>query len=417
MSDGTGTVVPDGIDLLDAAAFAGGQPHAQLRWLREHAPVAWHPEADGTGFWAVTRYDDVRAVSRDPETFSSHRGGVMVADADEASLAATRNMMLYMDPPEHTRYRRLVAPVFKRPAVRAWLDRIGDLAVEIVDGVCEAGACDLVADVAGEMPSALISQIMGIPRADGRRLHHLTETMHAAPGAVDATTRADAAAEMIGYALEVARAKRATPGDDLASLLLATEIDGDHLSDEEFCWFFLLLINAGGDTTRNLLGTGAHVLFEHPAELERFRADPRGLADSAVEELLRYVSPVVHMRRTATRTTQLGDQRIAAGDKVVVFYGSANRDERVFAEPDRLDLGRDPNPHVAFGGGGPHFCLGAHFARVEARATLVELLTRLPDIEPDGEPRWLDSTFIYGAASLPVRYTPTRPTVARAGAR
>ena len=394
------------IDLVSPASFDGGQPHEQFRWLREHDPVHWHEEPDGAGFWAVTRYHDLKEVGRDPGTYSSYVGGPMISDTDEEALAAPRKMMLYMDPPEHTRYRKLVSSAFTPRNVARWTQRIDALATDIVDRVCEQGACDLVTDLAGEMPSALIAELMGIPRDDGRRLYVLTERMHASPDAIDDDARLTAAMEMLTYAQEVATTKRRTPTDDLASMLAGARVDGDELTDEEFCWFFLLLINAGGDTTRNLLGGGAQVLFEEPEQRAWLQADLHGRVDTAVEELLRVVSPVVHMRRTATRDTALGGRSIHAGDKVVMFYGSANRDETVFDDPDRVDLGRDPNPHVAFGGGGPHYCLGAHFARVETRAMLIEVLSRLPDLEPDGEPEWLVSNFICGPTHLPVRFTP-----------
>jgi cytochrome P450 len=394
------------IDLASPASFDGGQPHEQFRWLREHDPVHWHEEPDGAGFWAVTRYHDVKEVGRDPKTYSSYAGGPMIADSDDEALAAPRKMMLYMDPPEHTRYRKLVSSAFTPRNVARWTQRIDALATDIVDQVCEQGACDLVTDLAGEMPSALIAELMGIPRDDGRRLYVLTERMHASPDTVDDDARLTAAIEMLTYAQEVATTKRRTPTDDLASVLAGAQVDGDELTDEEFCWFFLLLINAGGDTTRNLLGGGAQVLFDNPEQRAWLQADLSGRVDTAVEELLRVVSPVVHMRRTATRDTVLGERAVSAGEKVVMFYGSANRDEAVFADPDRVDLRRDPNPHVAFGGGGPHYCLGAHFARVETRAMLVELLGRLPDLEPDGEVEWLESNFICGPTHLPVRFTP-----------
>ena len=395
------------IDLASPVSFDGGQPHEQFRWLREHDPVHWHEEPGGAGFWAVTRYHDVKEVGRDPETYSSYAGGIMLPDADEEALAAPRQMMLYMDPPEHTRYRKLVSSAFTPRNVARWTQRIDALATDIVDQVCEQGHCDLATDLAGEMPSALIAELMGIPRDDGRQLYVLTERIHAAPEALEEGARIEAAAEMLTYAADVAAAKRRSPTDDLASLLAGARVDGEGLTDEEFCWFFLLLINAGGDTTRNLLGGGAQVLFDHPQQRAWLQADLHGRVDTAVEELLRVVSPVVHMRRTATRDTVLGERSIHAGDKVVMFYGSANRDESVFDDPDRVDLGRDPNPHVAFGGGGPHYCLGAHFARVETRAMLVEVLSRLPDLEPDGAPQWLASNFICGPTHLPVRFTPT----------
>jgi cytochrome P450 len=212
--------------------------------------------------------------------------------------------------------------------------------------------------------------------------------------------------EMLGYAQQVADDKRAKPGDDIASALVQAELDGDRLTDAEFQWFFLLLVNAGGDTTRNLLAAGMQVLFDRPDERARLMADIDGLLATAIEEMLRFTSPVVHFRRTAMHDTTIRDQHIGEGDKLVVFYGSANRDEDVFAEPDRFDVGRNPNPHMAFGGGGPHLCLGMHVARIEVAAMLREMLTRLPDMAPAGEPQTLASNFIAGVRTMPVRFSP-----------
>jgi len=396
------------IDLSDPASFAAGQPHDQYRWLRERDPVYWHPERDGSGFWAVMRYNDVVAVGRDAETFSSFKGGIQLADASEAELAGSRLMMLFKDPPEHTRYRLLVSRGFTPRSAARLTPRIHELAAQIIDRVIERGECDLVADIAGELPSFVIAELMGIPRDDGRRLYELTEIMHSADPTLTPAQRYGAIAEMLTYAAGVARAKRARPGDDLASVLVAAEVEGERLSEDEFNYFFLLLVNAGGDTTRNLVAGGMAALFDHPAERARLQTDLDGLLPTAVDELLRYCSPVVHMRRTATRETTLGGKRIAPGDKVVMFYGSANRDAAVFPAPDRLDVGRTPNEHVAFGGGGPHFCIGAHLARIEIAAMLRAIFTRLPDITPAGPVEWLPSVFISGPRRLPVRFTPGR---------
>lgn len=396
------------IDLSDPASFAAGQPHDQYRWLRERDPVYRHPERDGAGFWAVMRYDDVVAVGRDAATYSSYKGGISLGDMAEGELAGARLMMLFKDPPEHTRYRLLVSRGFTPRSAARLAPRIKELAAQIVDRVIERGECDLVADIAGELPSFVIAELMGIPLDDGRRLYELTEIMHSADPALTPAQRFGATVEMLDYAAGVARAKRARPGDDLASVLVAAEVEGERLSEDEFNYFFLLLVNAGGDTTRNLVAGGMAALFDHPTERRRLQTDLDGLLPTAVDELLRFCSPVVHMRRTATRDTTLGGKRIAAGDKVVMFYGSANRDAAVFPEPDRLDVGRAPNEHVAFGGGGPHFCIGAHVARIEIAAMLREIFTRLPDIAPVGPVEWLPSIFISGPRRLPVRFTPGR---------
>jgi cytochrome P450 len=286
-------------------------------------------------------------------------------------------------------------------------NRIDALAREIVEDVSGKGECDLVADVAGRLPSGLIAEMMGIPRSDGERLYELTEIMHTTdPSVASQERQLEAVAEMLMYADSVAREKRSRPSDDIASTLVQAEMGGDSLTDSEFQWFFLLLVNAGGDTTRNLVASGVQLLFEHPDQRARLQSDPDGLIPTAVEEMLRYTSPVSHFRRTAMADTVIRGEHIAAGDKVVIFYGSANRDDEVFDEPDLFDVGRDPNPHLAFGGGGAHLCLGMHVARVEIASLLRELLVRLPDLSPAGEPQRLASSFIVGYHSMPVKFTP-----------
>jgi cytochrome P450 len=395
------------IDLVSASSYADGHPWEQYAWLRANDPVHWHPEDDGPGFWAITKYDDIRDISRRPKVFSSYQRGVGMAEPDEANLAAQRLMMLTMDPPEHDRFKLLVSRGFTKSSAANLTDRIGELARDIVDEVAGRGECDLVHDVAGRLPSALIAELVGVPRSDGERLYELTEIMHTSDPLV-APPEAKAAAfdEMLAYALTVAEEKRRSPGDDIASVLVQAEVDGERLTDGEFQWFFLLLVNAGGDTTRNLLASGIQLLFDHPDQRARLMADLDGLLPTAAEEMLRYTSPVVHFRRTATEATVVRGQEIAARDKLVIFYGSGNRDEDVFADPDVFDVARQPNPHMAFGGGGPHLCLGIHVARIEIIAMLRELLGRLPDLTPAGEPERLASNFIAGVRTMPVTFTP-----------
>ncbi len=398
------------VDLLDPASFAAGQPHGAFRWLRAHDPVHWHTEPGGRGFFAVTRYEDVRTVGRDSATFSSHPT-ILIPDPLPGTGMdfGNQQMMLMMDPPRHTCFRRLVSREFSPRAALGLQPRIETLAARIVDAVAPRGECDFVSDVAGELPSYVIAELIGIPLDDGRELYRLTETIHAAPESLPPGAGAGAALEMLRYAHEVAESKRKTPGDDLATKLLAAEVDGRRLDPIEFNLFFMLLVDAGGDTTRNLVAGGMQALFEHPDERRRLARDPEALLPTAVEELLRWVSPVVYMRRTATRDTELGGRAIGAGDKVVMYYGAANRDERAFEAAERLDVGRTPNHHVAFGGGGAHFCLGAHVARIEIVAMLREVLARLPDLEPAGPVEWQASTFISGPKRMPVRFTPSAP--------
>ena len=393
------------IDLLSVASFAHGQPHDQFRWLRANAPVYRHPEPNGPGFWAVTRYEDVCTVSRDPKTYSSYAGGIAIEDMNAEGLAASRNMMLFMDPPQHTRYRALVSQQFIPRSARAMKPRIEELARKIIDRVIDRGECDLVSQIAGELPSYVIADLMGIPLEDGRLLYEWTEKMHSSSEAVPPFEKQSASMQMLNYALGIAEVKRKNPGDDLATRILNSEIDGDRLTPAEYAFFFLLLINAGGDTTRNLLAGGMLALFENPDQRRKLQADLEGLLPLAVDEMLRYVSHVIYMRRTALCDTELGGTKIREGDKLAIYYGSANRDEKVFSDPDKFDVARTPNDHVAFGGGGTHFCIGAHIARIEIQVMLREILTRLPDIEAAGQAEWLPSNFISGPRYLPVRFS------------
>lgn len=395
------------IDLLSVQHFAGSQPHDQFAWLRAHEPVHRHAEPHGPGFWAVTRYEDVRAIGRDHERFTSSPTIMLEGPAGSAAQQNDEHtMMLTADPPLHTRMRRLVSRSFTPRAAEALRPKIAQLAARIVDQVVERGECDLVNDLAGEMPSFVIADVLGIPLEDGRALYHHTETLHASLEVVGKEAKRDAQREMFAYSKRVFAEKRAQPADDLGSLLANASVDGRSHDETDFYLWFLLLVDAGGDTTRNLLGAGMHALFQHPDQLERLRSEYTSLMPTAVEELLRWVSPVIYMRRTALRDTVLADTRIAAGDKVVMYYGSANRDPACVPDPDRLDLGRAINPHVAFGGGGPHFCLGAHLARIEISVLLGEMLRRLPDLEPAGEATWMPSNFIFGPTSLPVCFRP-----------
>jgi len=285
----------------------------------------------------------VKVVGRHQATFSSSPT-IMVANATAGPLDGEHDIMLMADPPAHTQYRKLLYARFTPRAVRSLRARVEDLAARIVDAVAERGECDLVTDLAGEMPSFVIADLLGLPLEDGRRLYGLTETLHAAPGARTPDAVAAAMVEMFEYGSGVAEAKRKHPGDDLSSLLVASEIRGRPLDDVDFNLFFILLVDAGGDTTRNLVGGGMLALFEHPDQKARLQDDLDGLLPVAIEEMLRWVSPVVYMRRTAVVDTMVGGQEIPAGDKVVMYYGAANRDEAAFANADRFDIARRPAP-------------------------------------------------------------------------
>ncbi len=396
-------MTPLKIDLLSPQSFAAGQPHNQFDWLRENAPVRWHDEPGGKGFWSVTRYEDVWAVDRDFQAFSSEPT-IMIADpAEESAAFGPYKMMLMMDPPEHTGFRKLIRSEFTLPEAKMRGERIQALARQIVDAVIDKGECDFVEQVAGEMPSFVIAELMGLPLEDGRELYKLTEVIHTAPEAQAPGAGAQAVFKMFEYGSKVMAEKRARPGDDLASRLLAAEVDGRRLEDMEFLLFFLLLVDAGGDTTRNLLAAGLLALMENPDQLAWLKADLDNRLAPAQEELLRYCSPVIYMRRTAKRDIELGGQQIREGDKVVMYFGSANRDPAKFERPDELILSRTPNEHLAFGAGA-HACLGQHIARIEIDAMLREVLTRMTDFQLAAPPEWLASNFISGPKAMPLRF-------------
>jgi cytochrome P450 len=315
-------------------------------------------------------------------------------------------MMLTMDPPRHTEFRKLINKGFMPRQVARLNAHVADLARQIVDDVIEQGECDFANNVAGALPSYVIAEMLGIPVEDGRRLYDLVEIIN--NGNYDGgDVFQQALTEMFQYGTELATRKRAQPGDDIATSLLQAEVDGQSLNDIEFNMFVLLLVNAGSDTTRNLVAGGILALMEHRDEWQRLVADP-SLMPSAIEEMLRYVSPVMLFVRTATKDTELGGIPVKAGERAAMFYVSANRDETRFGDPNRFDISRAPNPHLAFGGGGTHFCLGANLARVEASAIIPEVLGRMSGLELAGPVRRTRSNQMNGIKSMPVRFTPAR---------
>jgi cholest-4-en-3-one 26-monooxygenase len=395
------------VDLSNPDSFAEGVPSEWFRRLRAESPVAFLPEArGGPGFWAVTRHRDVVHVSKNPELFSSSQG-TNIEDQSGDQLAKLQTIMLNMDPPQHVKYRRLVSRGFTPARIATLAPHVRELARQVVSRVAHKGECDFVRDVAAELPLLVICELLGVPQDDRHVVFELSNRLVGFDDPEFQTSPADAeqaAAEMWAYAHQLGQRRRARPVDDLVSDLVSGEVDGQRLSELEFNNFFLLLAVAGNETTRNAMSGGLLALLEHRAQWERLGRNPR-LLDQAVDEIVRWVSPVLHFRRTATRDTVLRGVEIGAGDKVVVWYCSANRDEEVFASPDVFDVGRDPNPHLGFGIG-EHFCLGSHLARLEIRALLEELLRRLPDIELASAPRRLRSNFIHGIKEMPVRFAP-----------
>lgn len=395
------------VELLDPDVFVRGVPHEALALLRREDPVHFHREPNGPGFWAVTKYEDVVTVGKDPGRFSSHRGGTNIHDFPPDNLSTIQLLMLNMDPPQHNKFRRLVSQGFT-PRMAARIEpRIRAMTRAIVDAIAGRGECDLVRNVAAELPLQVIAELMGVPREDRAKLYDWSNRLIGFDDPEFQTSPEDgrqAAMEMWMYANELAAASKARKGDDLVSVLMTAEVDGVGLTEMEFDAFFLLLAVAGNETTRNLVSGGMLALIEHPEQRTRL-LDAPALVPAAVEEMLRWVTPVVHFRRTATRDTELRGKAIKENDKVVVYYSSANRDEDVFPDPFRFDVGRTPNDHLAFGVG-QHFCLGASLARIEIRAMFEELLRRLPDIELAGPVRRLRSNFVNGYKSIPVRFAP-----------
>jgi len=398
------------IDLFDQSSYErSGPPHEHFAWLRAHEPVAWHAMPGAAGFWAVTRYADVFAVSLDQKTFSSARGGAILRAWKDDEYEPQKGMLINLDPPEHTRYRRLVSLLFSAKVIRKLEDHVRAVTTEILDRVAADGECDFVSAIAAELPLQVIVELLGIPLEDRHKVLDWSNKMIGFDDPeyqTDPLVAGTAAAELFLYANSLAEARQRAPRDDIISLLLHSEVDGHRLTITEFNSFFLLLAVAGNETTRNLISGGMLALMQHPAQRDRLLADP-GLLPTAIEEMLRWVTPVNQFQRTATRDVELAGVPIKEGDRVVLFYASANRDEAVFPDPQRFDVGRTPNEHLAFGIG-PHFCLGANLARLEIRVMFEELLRRLPDMRLAGPVERLRSNFINGIKRMPVRFTPER---------
>ncbi len=395
------------IDLVSPDTFAAGPPHELFARLRREAPVFLHRRPNLPPFWVVAGHQDVVSVSRDWSSFSSQRHGAFLDEPPEGARQDQSQTMVNLDPPAHTRLRGLVGRAFTRQAVEVRTRRVRAICTVILDRVSERGECDFVRDIAAEFSLAVVSELLGFPdEEDRRRVHRLTTILsdpleQAFP---DATMRASM--EMFELAADLASWRRRAPGDDLVSVLTQAQVDGERLTQREFELFFLLLATAGHLTTRHLISGAMLALFEHPRQWRQLGENP-ALLGTGVEEMLRWVSPAMQFQRTAAHDTEIGGQAIAAGDRVALYYISANRDESVFENPGCFDLSRAPNEHVSFGAGGPHFCLGNSLARLEIRTVFEELARRMPDIELAGLPDHLGSTFVNGIRSMPVRFTPT----------
>ncbi len=413
----TKTLDDAAVDITDPDVYVRGVPHAAFKRMRDTQPVCWRPERDGRGFWAVTRYADILAVSHNTKLFSSAQG-IRLEDMDGAETESRRTMM-ELDPPVHTDYRRMVNPPFAHHSVQGYEDAVRALAREVISAARQTGRAefDFVEEIARRLPMRMLGALLGVADTDSAWLVKNGDALlgNADPeftnfpvDMVDTSEyrllpfRSPVSLELFAYAGRIAEERLKQPGEDVISRLLRPKRDGATLSELEFKNFFTLLVAAGNDTTRYTMAAGLLALMQHPDQMAALRAD-RALIPAAVEEILRWSTVTMHFRRTATADTELGGAHIMAGDKLLVWYISGDFDERQFPDPLRFDIRRAPNAHLAFGLQSPHKCLGEHLARMELRVLFEELLPQLGHIELSGEPQRLRSNFISGIKHLPVK--------------
>ncbi|MCF2532860.1 cytochrome P450 [Yinghuangia soli] len=401
----TPDTVPAGVpDIYSPDCYTGGVPHGIFTELRRTSPVFWQDMPGEPGYWAVLKHADVEYVSQHPELFSAERGGIVLEDLDEVRLDQLRGTLLAMDPPQHRAYRKPLVKSFTARVVSGMEGRIREICREIFARIPD-GDVEFVHDVTSSLPTQVIGELMGLPEEDWAYLHRLAERTNSQQdpeAARDGYGPGDASREMAMYAVQFAMKRRTEePREDLTTLILESEFGGKMMTDIEFGSFFMQLVTAGNDTTKTMLSGGLHALLTHPEQLAALRADP-SLIPGAVEEILRWANPLHYFRRTATQDVELRGVQIKAGDKVAMYYSSANRDEEVFEDAQAFDISRRPNPHLSFGFA-EHFCLGVHIARLEGRVFFEELLAAFPRIELLGAPTRLRSNLNNALTALPVR--------------
>ncbi len=394
----------DEIDIYNPDNYETEVPHEQFRLLRDEAPVFWHNHPDGGGYWAISRYDDVRAVSRDNATFSAQRGFVMVDELPPEILPMVQGQLLGMDPPNHGPIRRAVIERFTSKMLVEMEPMVRAIAREALLSARDKGECNFVFDAAGDLPTAVICSLMGVPREMWGQIRHWSDKQTSAGdpdlgGSPEETQQAGMDMGLYGY--QLATERKDADGSDLISLLINVEVEGRKVSAEEFASLFLQITVAGNETTRSMIASGMHELLKQPELYRKLEADP-ALLPGAVEEMLRWSTPLHYFRRTATRDTELHGQKIRENDRVVMLYSSANFDERKFESPQVFDITRSPNPHLAFGHG-IHLCLGANLARLEARVFFEEFFKLFAGVELAGEPRRIRSNLVNGLKDLPVK--------------
>jgi cholest-4-en-3-one 26-monooxygenase len=403
--------IPEGFDFTDPDMYVERRPLEEFALLRRTAPVWWNPQRRGSvgfddeGYWVVTRHAEVKEVSVDAELYSTWENGAIIRYRPETTrqdIELQRFILLNMDPPQHTEMRRIVARGFTPRAINGLQDALAERAERIARTALSEGSGDFVNDVACELPLQAIAELLGIPREDRRKIFDWSNEM---VGYDDPEYQIDskaASVELIGYAMGMAEQRKRCPMDDIVTKLLQADVDGRGLTSDEFAFFVLLLAVAGNETTRNAISHGMNAMFDHPDQWELYKAErPKTAAD----EIVRWSTPVTVFQRTAKRDTVLGGQEIKAGQRVGLFYASANFDEEVFDQPHRFDVTRSPNPHLGFGGHGAHYCLGANLARLEIDLIFNAIADHMPDIQRFAPPRRLRSGWLNGIKELPVRYT------------
>lgn len=398
-------------------AAPDAEREAGFQRLRDEGPITFFPEPDygpdippGPGYWSLTRFDDVVYASRHPELFCSGQGGTNIGDIPQ-EIGDFIGSIINMDDPRHKKLRSLINHGFTPKALAQLLEQVRDRTTEVIDAVAEKGECDFVAEIAAPMPLAIVCDMVGVPPSYRQTVFECSNVILGVGDPEYVQTMEDlmgAFMQLFQMAMEFGEHRLQNPTDDITSILMHAEVDGERLTVAEFASFFILLTVAGNETTRTAISHGMWALDQHPDQRALWVGDFDTHAVNAVEEIVRWASPVIHFRRTATQDTEIAGQKIAEGDKVVMWFNSANRDERQFADPFRFDITRSPNPHVGYGGGGPHFCLGANLARREIRVMFEQLFQRLPDLRITKDPEILQSSFIHGIKRMPCEFTPTK---------
>ena len=402
--------IPPGFDFTDPDMYADRLPMDEFAELRRTAPVWWNRKPRGVGgfddegYWVVTRHADVVAVSRDNDNYSTWENTAIIRHQDGATreqIELQRFVMLNIDPPQHTKLRGIVSRGFTPRAINNLRSALSARAERIVAEAIASGSGDFVTDVAAELPLQAIAELVGVPQDDRRKVFDWSNDMVGYDDPEYVGDPAAAAAELVGYAMVMAEDRRQCPRDDIVTKLVNAQVDGGELSSDEFGFFVILLAVAGNETTRNAISHGMHAFLENPGQWELFKAER---PDTAADEIVRWATPVTVFQRTALADTTLGGQQISTGQRVGLFYRSANFDEEVFDHPERFDIRRSPNPHLGFGGSGAHFCLGASLARLEIDLIFNAIADHMPGIRLAGEPRRLRSGWLNGMKRLPVQY-------------